>query len=219
VTAARAAASLPTTPCTPLCRGGEMLGRHTGAVHKKGKANAVEDSALTRKQSWRRQMGGPRPSWKALDTQFFLDGQEFDRTRLEAWLQRRCTSRLTNSARWVWMKLDANGFRVTCKFASSDTAHEEVCMEDVLGVLCMHSPQTESEVDQPHERAAYFRRTDLLASEDASDIHSLVLQVEAEYLAQTGQAPQPTGKLVALLDTDLTTRDFAILTTRMGYYR
>ena len=196
-----------------------MVRRSFAALHKKGKAVAEEDSSLTQKQSWRRQAGGPRPSWKALDTQYFLDGQEFDRTRLEAWLQRRCTSRLTNSARWVWMKLDANGFRVTCKFSSSDTIYEEICMEDVLGVLCRHSAKMESEVDQLHECAAYFRRTDLHASEDASDIHSLVLQVEAEYLAQTGQAPQPTGELVALLDTDLTTRDFAILTTRMGYYR
>ena len=82
-----------------------------------------------------------------------------------------------------------------------------------------HGAHAESEVDQPHERAAYFRRTNLHASEDASDIHSLVVQVEAEYLAQSGQAPQATGKPVALLDIELTSRDFAILTTKMGYYR
>ena len=200
-----------------------IVRRAATAIRKRRKKGtddreAVEDSVLTRRQSWRRPPGGHKASWKTLDTGYFEDGSEFDRTRLEAWLQRRCTSRLTNAERWVWMKLDANGFRVACRAASADGG-EEICMEDILGVMCAHGAHAESEVDQPHERAAYFRRTNLHASEDASDIHSLVVQVEAEYLAQSGQAPQATGKPVALLDIELTSRDFAILTTKMGYYR
>ena len=86
---------------------------------RKDECEAVEDSVLTRRQSWRRPPGGVKESWKTLDTGYFTDGSQFDRTRLEAWLQRRYTSRLTNAGRWVWMKLDANGFRVACRSASS----------------------------------------------------------------------------------------------------
>ena len=192
------------------------------SVIKRKKKEPAEDSALTRRQSWRRQAGGIQPTWKSLDTGPFNDGQEFDSMRLEAWLQRRQSRLFTRSARWVWMKLDANGFRVTCGLSSGDTAAEEICMEDILGVLCSHAPDTakESEIDCPYERAAYFRRTNLHASEDASDIQSLVTQVEAEYLSQNGQTPQANVKAVkALEDITLSDREFAILTTKMGYYR
>jgi hypothetical protein len=194
----------------------------SSVIKRKAKKDAVDDNALTRRQSWRRQAGGVKPAWKSLDTGPFNDGQEFDTTRLGAWLQRRQTGFLSRSERWVWQKLDANGFRVTCALSSSDTAPEEVCMEDILGVLCSHALDgaKESEIDCPYERAAYFRRTNLHASEDASDIQSLVTQVEAEYLSQNGQVPKANGKPVALLDEiRLSDREFAILTTKMGFYR
>ena len=148
--------------------------------------------------------------------------KSFRSTRLEAWLQRHQTSLFTRSSRWVWMKLDANGFRVTCGLSSGDTAAEEICMEDILGVLCSHVTDAakESEIDCPYERAAYFRRTNLHASEDASDLQTLVTQVEAEYLSQNGQTPQANVKAVKELDDiALSDKEFAILTTKMGYYR
>lgn len=183
--------------------------------------HGVEDSALTRRQSWRRQEGGVQTNWKTLDTGPFYDGQEYDRTRLEAWLLRRQTAVLTNEIKWVWIKLEANGFRLACKFAAGDGVADEVCMEDILGVMCKNAKSEilECEIDSTHERAAYFRRTNLHASEDASDIHSLVAQVEAEYLSHSGYAPQVIGRPASLLDFELTERDFAILTTRMGYFR
>lgn len=194
----------------------------TSVIKRRTKKEAVVDDVLTRRQSWRRQAGGVKPAWKSLDTGPFNDGQEFDATRLGAWLQRRQTGSFSRSERWVWQKLDANGFRVTCGLSSSDTAPEEVCMEDILGVLCSHASDgaKESEIDCPYERAAYFRRTNLHASEDASDIQTLVTQVEAEYLSHNGQVPKATGKSVAQLnEIKLGDREFAILTTKMGFYR
>ena len=183
--------------------------------------HGVEDSALTRRQSWRRQEGGVQTNWKTLDTEPFDDGQEYDRTRLEAWLLRRQTAVLTNATKWIWIKLEANGFRLACKLAAGDGVADEICMEDILGVMCKKNTAEalECEIDSPPESAAYFRRTNLHASEDASDIHSLVAQVEAEYLSHSGYAPQVIGRPASLLDVELTERDFAILTTRMGFFR
>ena len=189
--------------------------RKKGSVKPK-----LEDSELTRQQSWRRPAGGVRPGWKSVETIPFSDGQEYSRSRLEAWLQRRSTGFWTQHERWQWVKLEANGFRVVCRLSSGDTYFEEICMEDILGIMCTHpsAGQKESEIERPHERSAYFRRTNLHSSEDASGIDSLVNQVEAEYLSQSGQAPQATGKIY-LLDLELTDNDFVILTTRMGFYR
>ena len=185
----------------------------------KGSAESVEDSVLTRRQSWRRPAGGASRMWKKLNTEPFNDGQMYDRPRIEAWLQRRVESQLTKAVTWSWMKLEANGFRVRCGLSSGDTAAEEVCMEDILGVMCSHPSDGEVDCHYPPHREAYFRRTNLHASEDASDIFSLVMQVEAEYLTQDGQVPHATGRPADLLKCDLSDKDFAILTTRMGYYR
>ena len=183
---------------------------------KKKPQDPMEDMALSRRQSWRRQ-GGVLPGWKSLDTGPFSDGQEYDRTRLEAWLTRYEAGTLIKKQKWVWRKLSANGFRVVCSRVTGDENPEEICLEDVLGVMCSHAPAEKgsSDIDSPHETAAYFRRTNLHASEDAADIQSLVAGVEAEYVA----TPQAAGKPIALLSHPLTDRDFAILTTKMGFYR
>jgi hypothetical protein len=195
--------------------------RAIGRVRGKNNREGVEESALTRRQSWRRQAGGARPNWKSLDTLPFNDGQEYDRPRLEAWLQRCEVGILSKKEKWVWQKLEVNGFRIICQKVSGDENPEEVCMEDILGLLCPHK-STEAEecaIDTPHTKAAYFRRTNLHTSEDASDIKQLVAEVEAEYLQQSGQAPQAVTKPIAMLDHELKDPDFAILTTKMGYYR
>ena len=182
----------------------------------------VEDTELTQRQSWRRLAGGARPDWKSLETMPFNDGQEFFRLRLEAWLQARRCNPITKRITWQWVSVEASGFKICAGSVRRDPIAEEICMEDVLGVMCTHQISAEnkdSEIDSPHERAAYFRRTNLHDSEDASDIQSLVAQVEAEYLVQHGQVPQATGSNPADLDVELTDRDFAILTTRMGFYR
>ena len=121
----------------------------------------------------------------------------------------------------MWRKLEANGFRVLCQLVKGDEHPEEICVEDILGLMCTHpAPEgKQNEIDSPHQTSAYFRRTNLHASEDASDIQSLVALVEAEYIATGGQAPPAAGKHVPLLAHPLTDRDFAILTTKMGYYR
>ena len=182
----------------------------------------VEDTELTQRQSWRRLAGGARPDWKSLQAMPFNDGQEFFRLRLEAWLQARRCNPITKRITWQWVSVEASGFKICAGSVRRDPIAEEICMEDVLGVMCTHQISAEnkdSEIDSPHERAAYFRRTNLHDSEDASDIQSLVAQVEAEYLVQHGQVPQATGSNPAGLDVELTDRDFAILTTRMGFYR
>lgn len=197
-----------------------VLVRIRSAMRRKTPTEQVEDSTLTRRQSWRRQAGGVKQTWKSLDTGPFSDGQEYDRVRLEAWLLRYQASSFAKTETWVWRKMSANGFRVVCSRATGDDNPEEICMEDILGISCSYNPcAKESEIDSPHNTAAYFRRTNLHASEDASDIVSLVAGVEAEYMAQHGQAPQAAGKSIHLLNHPLTDKDFAILTTKMGYYR
>ena len=183
-------------------------------------ASDVQQSELWRRQSWRRAAGGVQPTWKSLDTGPFTDGLEFDRPRLTAWLQHWTCAPMSKNMLWTWRKMQANGFRLLMQRSTGDDNPDEICFEDVLGVLCTHpvaKETKESEVTRPHEKAAYFRRTNLHASEDASDIHSLVAQVEAEYLLPSG--PPAAGKPIPLLDHELTDRDFAILTTKMGYYR
>ena len=183
----------------------------------------VADCSLTRRQSWRRPAGGVKPTWKTLDTGNFNDGQEYEDTRLEAWLQFCSNNSFFTSPGnvWKWLKADLNGFRLKVCRSADDENPEEICMEDILGVMCTYQQADgakESEIDSPHELAAYFRRSSLHASEDASDIQSLVAQVEAEYLSQNGQVPQATGT-PELVTKKMMDRDFAILTTRMGFYR
>ena len=168
----------------------------------------VEDTELTQRQSWRRLAGGARPDWKSLQAMPFNDGQEFFRLRLEAWLQARRCNPITKRITWQWVSVEASGFKICAGSVRRDPIAEEICMEDVLGVMCTHQISAEnkdSEIDSPHERAAYFRRTNLHDSEDASDIQSLVAQVEAEYLVQHGQVPQATGSNPAGLDVELAT--------------
>lgn len=122
----------------------------------------------------------------------------------------------------MWQKIEANGFCVRCQMSKGDENPEEVCMEDILGLMCTHpAPEgKQNEIDSSHQTSAYFRRTNLHASEDAFDIQLLVAQVEAEYLAQGWHAPpSEAGKPVPLLAHPLRDTDFAILTTKMGYYR
>ena len=201
------------------------MGIITHAAGKLGQKSAhkeaTEDCALTRRQSWRREPGGTRPNWKSLDTGYFSDGLEFERPRLEAWLRRCSFSSISKKATWSWKKIEANGFRIICQRSTGDENPEEICFEDILGILCTHTSAEpkESGFDHPHENAAYFRRTNLHASEDASDFHSLVCQVEGEYHSQSGQTGQSGTWPVPFLDHPLQESDFAILTTRMGFYR
>ncbi len=198
--------------------------RVANAVHKKKHKSSehvdATTAALSRKQSWRRVEGGARPNWKSLDSGFFTDGMEFDQSRLTAWLQLYIPAPGSKKGMWAWRKIRTNGFIVMMQRQTGDDNPDEICMEDILGLLCTHpvaKETKENEVTRPHEKAAYFRRTNLHASEDASDIHSLVASAEAEYLS--GSASRAGGAPVPLLDFELTERDFAVLTTKMGYYR
>ena len=189
---------------------------------KKEKSEHVDSqlAALSRKQSWRRVEGGARPNWKSLDTGPFTDGLEFDKPRLVAWLQLYISAPGSKKGTWAWRKIQTNGFMILMQRQTGDDNPDEICMEDILGLLCTHpvaKETKENEVTRPHEKAAYFRRTNLHASEDASDIHSLVASAEAEYLS--GSASTAGGVPMPLLDFEFTERDFAVLTTKMGYYR